>query len=353
MSMYEQINKIMPPDAALYQQSQAKWLTVAKPLYSLGRLEKLISQIAAVSGNIDAPVDKKGLVIMCADNGVVAEGVTQCDSGVTAMVTENFTKRRASVCIMAERAGCDVFPVDIGVAVDVDGVTDPAKKVMYGTNNIAKGAAMTREACERAIAVGIETVAELKKKGYRLIATGEMGIGNTTTSSAVLAVLTLTAPEAVTGRGAGLSSEGLGRKIRTIEKAIAVNRPDRSDVVDVISKVGGLDIAGLCGVFLGGAIYGVPVILDGFISGVAALCAYRIQPAVRGYMIPSHQSNEPAGALVLREIGLEPYLNCGMFLGEGSGAVALMPLIDMAQRVYHEMQTFDAWEDREGYKELK
>lgn len=349
----ECLAEIKPVSGALLEASRKKWLTVAKPLFSLGRLEELISQIAAASGDINAPVDKKALVIMCADNGVVSEGVTQCGQEITAMVTENFTKRRASVSIMAERAECDLFAVDIGVASDVPGITAPAQKIRYGTGNIARGPAMSRSEAVRAVETGINVVHGLKEKGYRLIATGEMGIGNTTTSSAVISVLLEKAPETVTGRGAGLSSEGLDRKTAAIRRAITVNSPDKEDIIDVIGKVGGLDIAGLCGVFLGGALYRIPVIIDGFISGTAALCAYRLCGAVRDYMIPSHLSREPAGRVVLEALGLKPYLDCGMFLGEGSGAVALMPLIDMAADVYRDMQTFSDWEDHEGYEILE
>ncbi|MGN0181978.1 MAG: nicotinate-nucleotide--dimethylbenzimidazole phosphoribosyltransferase [Candidatus Ornithomonoglobus sp.] len=352
MTLSDCLAEIKPVDNLMLERSRQKWLTVAKPLFSLGRLEELVSQIAAISGDIKAAVEKKALVIMCADNGVVREGVTQCDESITAMVTENFTKRRASVSIMAERAGCDLFPVDIGVSVDVPGVTDASKKVRYGTGNIVRGPAMTREECIAAVEVGINMVSELKNKGYKLIATGEMGIGNTTTSAAVTAILLDESPERVTGRGAGLSSEGLERKIAAVKRAIEVNAPEKEDVVEVISRVGGLDIAGLCGVFLGGALYGVPVIIDGFISASAALCAFRLCKAARDYMIPSHVSKEPAGRMVLDALGFAPYIDCGMFLGEGSGAVALMPLIDMASDVYRDMQTFDDWTDNEAYKIL-
>ena len=352
MTLAECVAEIKPIDRLMIDKSRKKWLTVAKPLFSLGRLEELVSQIAAISGDIRAEVDKKALVIMCADNGVVCESVTQCNESITAMVTENFTNRRASVSIMAQRAGCDIFPVDIGIAVDVPGVTAEGRKVRYGTDNIACGPAMTRDECITAIEIGINIVSELKNKGYKLIATGEMGIGNTTTSSAVASVLLGEAPEKVTGRGAGLSSEGLERKVSVIKRAIEINAPEKNDIADVIRCVGGLDIAGLCGVFLGGALYGVPIIIDGFISAVSALCTFRLCKAARGYMIPSHVSKEPAGRLVLDALGLVPYIDCGMFLGEGSGAVALMPLIDMASDVYRDMQTFDDWTDHEGYKIL-
>ncbi len=352
MELEAVLKGIRPPDEAAAELSRKKWLSVAKPLFSLGRLEELITQIAAARGDINADCSKKALIIMCADNGVVDEGVTQCGRSITAMVTENFTKRAASVCIMAERAGCDLFPVDIGVETDVPGVTDMSEKVRRCTGNIAKGAAMTRGEAQRAVMVGVNKVRELSGKGYDLIATGEMGIGNTTTAAAVLSVLLDAAPELVTGRGAGLSGEGLARKTETVRTAIEVNKPDKNDITDVLSKVGGLDIAGMCGVFLGGALCRIPVIIDGVISAAAALCAARLCPAAAGYMIPSHMSKEPASALALGALGMEPYLNCGMFLGEGSGAVALMPLIDMAAGVYREMQTFASW-DREGYKVLE
>ena len=351
MNLEEAIKNIRPADEKYYKLAQQKWLTVAKPLFSLGRLEELISRIAAMTRNADVKTDKKALVIMCADNGVVEEGVTQCGQDITAMVAGNFKKRAASTSIMAEKAGCDIFPVDIGIAVDVDGVTD-YRKIRYGTGNITKGAAMTREETKKAVETGIEIVASLKKQGYDLIATGEMGIGNTTTTAAVLSVLLDIEPEKITGRGAGLSSEGLERKIAAVKKAIEVNEPDKNDIIGVLSKVGGLDIAGLCGVFLGGALYNLPVIIDGVISAAAALCAFRLCPASRDYMVASHRSNEPSGSTVLKALGMEPYIVCGMFLGEGSGAVAVMPLIDMAASVYRDMQTFDSW-DQEGYKILE
>lgn len=351
MVLNEIIDKIEPIDSKMKELAYEKWLTVAKPLFSLGRLEDVVSQIAGITRKLKVTTDKKALVIMCADNGVVEEGVTQCGQEITAMVTGNFTKRAASVCIMAECTNCDLFPVDIGVSVDVPDVTVKDKKIMYGTNNMTKGSAMSYDDALKAVKIGIETVRELKEKDYELIATGEMGIGNTTTSSAILSVLTGKPAEYVTGKGAGLTNDGLNKKINAVKKAIEINNPDKSDIIDVISKVGGLDIAGLCGVFLGGALYHVPVIIDGLISATAALCAVRLCPYVKDYIIPSHLSNEPAGKLVLDELGLQPYIVCGMFLGEGSGAVALMPMIDMAASVYRDMQTFDSW-DYEGYKIL-
>lgn len=333
--------QVQPVDRESMRLAQERWMTVAKPLFSLGKLEDAVIRMAGIKRTWEYDLAKKGLIIMCADNGVVQEGVTQTGQDVTAIVADNFTKNEASTSIMAKIAGVDVFPVDIGMAADVPSVTKREQKILYGTRNFAKEPAMTREEAWRAVQVGIEMVRTLKEAGYDILATGEMGIGNTTTSSAVAAVLTGKPVEQVTGKGAGLTSEGLERKIRVIKQAIAFHKPDPGDVMDVLSKVGGLDIAGLAGVFLGGALYHVPVVIDGFISETAALCAARMVPAAGEYMIPSHVSKEPAGQMLLDELGLSPFLTCDMCLGEGSGAVAVMPLLEMGLQVYRQMSTFE------------
>lgn len=333
--------RIMPADQKSMDGARERWRTVGKPLLSLGKLEDAVIRIAGVKGTLEYTLDRRALVIFCADNGVTEEGVTQTGSEVTAIVAENFTKGAASVCLMAETSGTDLFPVDIGMFTDVPAVTRSEYKVAYGTANMTREPAMTRAQAEAAIRTGIRIAGELSDRGYEILATGEMGIGNTTTSSAVVSTLLGENPEDVTGRGAGLSREGLERKIRAIKTAVRVNRPDPEDVIDVIAKVGGLDIAGLTGMFLGGAIYHIPVIIDGFISSVAALCASRIAPAALDYMLPSHRSGEPAGGMVLETLGLSPMLDCGMSLGEGSGAVAVIPLLEMGLNVYRRMSTFD------------
>ena len=221
----EKLEKIKPLDVESMRQAEERWKTVAKPLHSLGKLEEAVIRMAGIREDADFIMKKKGLVIFCADNGVVAEGVTQTGQEVTAIVADNFTKGATSVCIMAEIAGVDVLPVDIGMAVDVASLTDPSKKISYGTENMAHGPAMTRELAIRAILTGIEIAGERKAEGYDLLATGEMGIGNTTTSSAVASVLLGKKAEEVTGRGAGLSSEGLQRKIRVIRQALEKKSP--------------------------------------------------------------------------------------------------------------------------------
>ncbi len=353
MKLEEALNKITTPDTAAEDKARAHWLSVAKPLFSLGKLEDIITRIAGIKGTEIFSLDKRALVIMCADNGVVEEGVTQTGQSVTATVTGNFYENSASACILSQMAGVDVFPVDIGVAVDVDGVTDKSIKIAYGTKNMTKEPAMTRQQAICAIEVGINKVIELKAKGYDIIATGEMGIGNTTTSSAVTSVFTGTPVEQVTGRGAGLSSEGLERKIAAIKKAVEVNRPDKKDALDVLHKVGGLDIAGLAGVFIGSALCRLPVIVDGFISEAAALTAVKICPEVKGYIIGSHLSKEPACHMLTEVLGLEPVINADMCLGEGTGAVALLPLLDMSHAIYTKLHTFQSWNGNETYKVLK
>ena len=337
-------------DAEAMTAAKQRWDAVAKPLGGLGEFENIIIQIAGILGTHKFTLDKRAVVVICADNGVVAEGVTQTGQEVTAAVANNFQSGKTSVCVMAEKAKADVFAVDMGVATDTVGTLN--RKIARGTQNIAKGAAMTREDAKKAVETGIELVRELKEKGYKIIVTGEMGIGNTTTSAAVSSVLLGVEPEAVTGRGAGLSESGLKRKIEVIKRAIEVNKPDRNDVIDVISKVGGFDIAGLAGVFLGGAVYRVPVVIDGFISAAAALCAARLCGKCVDFMIASHVSDEPAAEMILAELGKKAVIRAGMRLGEGTGGVMLLPLLDMAFAVYGEMATFEETEI-EAYKELK
>lgn len=346
MEPYEQklrqlLQTVTGPDEAARAAAHQKWNDCAKPLGSLGLLETAIEQIAALTGSPEMTLSPRAVLVLCADNGVVAQGVTQSDSSVTATVTRNLTDRRTSVCQMAAVARCEVVPVDMGILdfPPTRGVL--SRRVGNGTGDISQGPAMTREQAAQAVLIGIELVREQKEQGVRLLATGEMGIGNTTTSSAVASVLLGREVTEMTGRGAGLSNDGLQRKIKAIEQAIGVNRPDPDDAMDVLAKVGGFDIAGLCGVFLGGALYQVPVLADGFISTVAALCAVRLCPKAEKAVLASHVSAEPAGRLILGALNRSPLITAGMRLGEGTGAVAAMPLLDMAHAVYSESYTFE------------
>ena len=352
MSILEEtLAAIVPADQAAMDAAWQRWDSIAKPLRSLGLLEEAVVRIAGMTGAPAVKLGRRAVIAMCADNGVVAQGVTQTGQEVTAIVTENMSTGDTSVCRMAAAAGAEVIPVDIGVARPVAGERIRQCNVRRGTADMTQGPAMTREEAVQAVETGIELVRELKDKGYGLIGTGEMGIGNTTTSSALASVFLNRPPEQVTGRGAGLSSAGLERKIKAIETAIQVNKPNPADPLDVLSKVGGLDLAGLCGVFLGGAACRIPVLVDGFISSAAALTAARLCPAAVDYMLGSHASNEPAGRMVLEELGLKPFLYANMCLGEGTGAAAVMPLLDMALAVYDGMTTF-ADEQIEAYQPL-
>ncbi len=339
MDILELTGRIAPPDEGAMKAARDHWNGIAKPIGSLGLLEDAVVQIAGLTGDPRVKLDRRAVLVMCADNGVVAEGVTQTGQEVTALVAGNMTRQDSSVCRMAQVARADVIPVDMGMIAPAPGVRDC--HVRRGTGNIARGPAMTRAEAEQAVRTGIDLVGELKARGCRIVATGEMGIGNTTTSSAMLAAFLGCEPAAVTGRGAGLSDEGLKRKIAAIERALAVNRPDPADGLDVLSKVGGLDLAGICGTFLGGAIHRVPVLIDGFISAVAALAAQRIAPLSRCAMLAAHVSAEPAAQKVLDVLGVKPLITAGLRLGEGTGAVAALPLLDMALAVYDGMVTFE------------
>lgn len=350
MLLEEMIQEVKPLNQHSMEIARKRWDSIAKPLHSLGKMEDLITQIAGITGKTEIDISKKALVAMCADNGVVEEGVTQSGQEVTAIVANNFQAGISTVCVMCQQYGVEVFPVDVGMVVDTTVRTD--HKVAYGTRNIVKEPAMTREQAVQGIETGILMAKELKEKGFQVLATGEMGIGNTTTSSAVASVLLDQPVETMTGRGAGLSSEGLVRKITAIKKAVELHKPDPSDAIDVLAKVGGLDIAGMAGVFLGGAAYGIPVIMDGFISCVSALVAARICPAALDYMIASHVSKEPAAHLILKHLGKEAVLHADMCLGEGTGAITLVPFLDLGAKLYNTLSTFeDIHVDQ--YEELK
>ena len=327
------LSGITPPDEAARAAAHAHWAGLAKPLGGLGTLETLLEDAAALTGSAALDVSHRAVLVLCSDNGVVAQGVSQTDQSVTRAVAENLAARRTSVCQMARTAHCDVVPVDMGMAGDpVPGVADC--RIAAGTADFTQGPAMTRAQAVEAVGRGIRLVQKQKAAGVQLLATGEMGIGNTTTSSAVAAVLLGQPVERMTGRGAGLSDEGLARKVDAICRGILRNKPDPTDPLDVLAKLGGFDLAGLCGVFLGGALEGVPVVMDGFISGVAALCAVRLCPAAAKAVFASHCSSEPAARLVLDALGKAPLLTAGLHLGEGTGAVASLPLWDMALAVY-------------------
>ena len=351
MNLQTVLEGIRPAEDAAREQARARWNSLAKPLGSLGDLEEAVIRIAGVTGTPDVSLEKRTLLVLCADNGVVARGVSQSDASVTAAVAAALGAGASTVNHMAKDARCAVRPVDIGmVAHDrIPGVEDLA--VRPGTADIAAGPAMTEAECVLAMETGIDLVRREKEAGTDILLAGEMGIGNTTTSCAVTSVLLGREPAELAGRGAGLSDEGLARKIEAIRTALQVNRPDASDPVDVLRKVGGLDLAGLCGLCLGGAYYRLPVLLDGFISCAAALCAVRLCPAAGDALLASHVSAEPAARLLLEALGRKAPVTAGLRLGEGGGAVAALKLLDTALSVYNSGHTF-AHLGIEAYKPL-
>lgn len=335
----ELIEKITPSDKQVYEACIRRFNCIAKPIRGLGELEKLIARIGAITGSIDIDISKKCILVFCADNGVASQNVAQCDSSVTASIAKMLASGKASVCVMAAVAGADVIPIDMGMKYHIPGLIN--HRLMAGTNDISTGPAMTPQCAQGAINIGISFVERQKKAGYQLVGTGEAGIGNTTTSAAMASLLLCIPPEIVTGRGAGLSDDGLQRKISAVHHAIQVNHPDTDDPLDILSKVGGLDIAAMAGVFIGGALYHIPIVMDGIISSVAALTAVRLCPHVRDYILPSHISTDPAGPMLASELGFAPILHADMHLGEGTGAATLFPLLDMAAAVYSKAARFD------------
>ena len=339
--------RIDPFNSEKYNEIMGLWDKVAKPLGSLGRFESMIARIGAVHDSSRIDIGKRAVIVMCSDNGIVEEGVSQSGQDVTAAVAGWMGKGVSSVCKMARAAGADVFPVDVGINMNgtPEGVT--GRKVMRGTRNFAREPAMTEDECMQAIDAGIDMVCDCSVNGYKIIATGEMGIGNTTTSSALAAALLGLDPEDVTGRGAGLSNAGLEHKKQVIRDALDRYCSGETDitspeyVMDMLCAVGGLDIAGLAGVFIGGAICHIPVVIDGFISSVAALVAERLAPGTREYMLASHIGKEQGMHYILDTLGLEPVIDGGLALGEGTGAVMLLPLLDMALTLYSEGLAFE------------
>ena len=330
-----------PADETARSAAHRRWASLAHPLGSLGLLETMLEDAAALTGSAELCFDKRAVLVLCADNGVVAQGVTQTGPEVTAAVARGFAAGESPVCRMAHAARCAVVPVDMGILnfPPTEGVL--SCRVGNGTGDITCGPAMTRAQAEQAVLAGAALVSRQAEAGANLLATGEMGIGNTTTSAAVACALLDRPAEDFVGRGAGLSDAGLARKRVAVRRALEVNRPDPADPLDVLAKVGGFDLAGLCGVFLGGAAYRVPVLADGLISTVAALCAVRLCPGAAKAVFASHVSAEPAGRAVLDALGKQPLITAGMRLGEGTGAVASIPLWDMARAVYAESYSFD------------
>lgn len=332
------VREVLPLDRSAMTAAEEYQARLAKPPGSLGRLEEISIQLAGITGRVHNALNKKQLLVFAADNGVVAEGVSSAPQSVTKQQTINLMRGKTGAAVLAKHFGCGLTVCDVGVNADIYESTVLNRKIAYGTQNICTGPAMTREQTLQAILTGAEIA---RTVDVDVIGAGEMGIGNTTTSSAVLAVLLGTDVEAVTGRGGGITEESFRKKKAVIRTAIEVNRPDRDDVVGVLSKVGGFDLAAMCGAFLGAAAARRPAVIDGLISTAAALCAVRLCPNVRGYLVPSHASFEIGYRLAMEAMDLRPLFDLGMRLGEGSGCPLAFQVLDAACAVINDMATFD------------
>jgi len=332
------VRAVQPLDQKAMLAAEAHQARLAKPPGSLGRLEELSVQLAGITGKVHNELPRKQLLVFAADNGVVAEGVSSAPQSVTMQQTINLTRGKTGAAVLAKRFGCGLTVCDVGVNADICESAVLNRKIAYGTQNICAGPAMTREQALQAILTGAAVAENVDADAVGI---GEMGIGNTTTSSAVLAVLLGADVDKVTGRGGGITEESFRKKKAVIRTAIAVNRPNRDDVIGVLAKVGGFDLAAMCGAFLGAAASRRAAVIDGFISAVAALCAVRLCPLVRGYLIPSHASFEIGYRLAMEELALRPLFDLGMRLGEGSGCPLAFQVLDAACAVMNNMANFD------------
>ena len=338
--------KIAEPDSDIKNKSKARWDSIAKPIDGLGDFEDIISRMAAVQGNVIPKLDRKALIIMCADNGIFEEGVSQTSQKVTRDVAELMGERKSSVGIMSKGYPIEMFVYDIGINSEdtPEGVINA--KVRKGTENFLKKPAMEEDDCLKAIQIGIDAVKKCKNQGFNIIATGEMGIANTTTSTALLCALKRLEPKDFTGRGAGLTDSGLCKKIHVIEAGLKLYGVDNKDKVDkektleLLRGLGGLDIAGLTGVFIGGALYHIPIVIDGVISAIAAMVAEKLVPGCRLYSFASHKGREGGMEIILNELELKPVIHADLALGEGTGAILLFPMLDMAMSLYKSGTSF-------------
>ena len=346
MDLTVYLNGVRPLDEFAMAEARERQAQLAKPPGSLGRLEDLSIQLAGITGKVHNKIEKKHLLVFAADNGVVEEGVSSAPQSVTLMQTINLTRHKTGASTLCKHFGCEITVCDVGVNADIKEPKVLNKKIAYGTQNIVKGSAMTRTQAEQAILIGYELV---KATDANVIGIGEMGIGNTTTSSAVLSVLLDADVDAVTGRGGGITDQSFLKKKQVIKDAIAINNPNKNDVIDVLAKVGGFDIAAMCGAFLGCAAKRCPVVIDGFISAVAALCACKLCPNAVQYFIPSHASYEIGYKLAMDAMNLQPLFLLGMRLGEGSGCPLAFEILDAACAIINDMATFDQAGIDDGY----
>lgn len=335
------LKEITDPNRLIMDETQKTWDGFLKPMGALGSLEDVSVKISGMTGKVRNKIDKRAIVVMAADNGVVEEGVSACPSDFTVLLTESMLKGITGLSALCKFAKADIVTVDIGLSKDIDDERLINRKIAYGTKNFTRGPAMTYEEAIRAIEAGIEVGDKLYGEGYDILGTGELGIGNTTTSAAVLSGLTKLDVDITCGKGAGLTEEQYAGKKATIVRGISLNKPNKDDPIDVISKVGGFDIAGMCGLYLSAAKNKKPIVIDGFISSAAALCAVRIEPLVINYIIPSHLSDEPGAKYLMEELKLKPMLNMGMRLGEGTGCPLAFQIIEAALYTLDNMGTYE------------
>lgn len=336
----ETISRIGELHTDKMEEARVKLDNLLKPQGSLGTLEDIARRLSGITGNLDNSFKKKCLIVMGGDNGIVKEGITSFPKDVSILVAETMVKGISGVAVLARHAGAELKVVDLGLDGEVKAEGIINRKIRKGTDSFLTGPAMSIEDTVKAIETGIEITEESIRSGVDLIGTGEIGIGNTTTSSAVLYAFTGMELDLLVGRGAGLSDEGLARKKEIIKSGVSYNRPDSSDPVDVISKVGGFDIAGLTGVYLAAAAARIPVVIDGFISGVAAVAAAKLSPSAKNFMFPSHGSAEPGSRIIAEVLGLYPMLHMNMRLGEGTGCMLAFNIIEAAAKIMNEMGSF-------------
>lgn len=335
-------------------QAEKRMTSLAKPLKSLGKLEEIAIKLSGITGKVKNQINNKMVIIMCSDNGVVEEGVASAPQSVTLAQTINFTKGLTGVAVLAKANNSELMVIDVGINCDFNHPNVINKKIRKSTYNIAKEPAMNHDEAVKAMLIGIECVKNAKDLGYEILGVGEMGIGNTSTSSAVLSTLSGHKVEDVVGRGAGITDEAFEKKKEVVKKAVEVNNPIKDNPIDVVSKVGGFDIAAMAGVFLGAAYYKVPVVIDGLISAVAALIAFKLNTKTRDYMFTSHDSKELGFKIAMKELNLSPILNLDMGLGEGSGCPLAFSIIDSACAIMNNMATFEEAEINDSYlDELK
>lgn len=343
MKIEDVIKKIKPLDANAMRAAKERQDFLTKPRESLGILEELSIKVAGIQGSARPKIKNKVIITMAGDHGVTEEGVSAYPSEVTPQMVYNFLRGGAGINVLARHIGARVVVVDMGVAADLnlkdsDGFLK--KKIAHGTKNFAKQPAMTREQAMRSIEAGIEVAEEQMKKGTDILGTGDMGIGNTTPSSAIVAAITGEAARKVTGRGTGVNDDTFEKKVMVIERALKLNKPNPKDAIDVLAKVGGFEIGGLAGVIIAGAASRIPVVIDGFISGAAALIAAQLAPQAREYIIASHQSTEAGHRIMLEHMQLKPLLNLNLRLGEGTGAALGISLVEAGVKILNEMATF-------------